>query len=112
MKNGRRFEGIRQIARDLLHNVKLLDEALDIPYSHHENWDGSGYPQGLRGEEIPLAARVFSVVETYDALLSERPFRKPWTKDDTIQYLIQQKGKKFDPDVVDKFLVLIHYEIE
>ena len=101
-----------QIARDLLHNVKLLDEAMDIPYSHHENWDGSGYPQGLRGEEIPLAARVFSVVETYDALLSERPFRKPWTKDDTIQYLIQQKGKKFDPDVVDKFLGLIHYEIE
>ena len=96
-----------QIARDLLHNVKLLENALDIPYSHHENWDGSGYPQGLIGNAIPLSARIFSVVETYDVLISDRPFRKPWSKEEAIRYLVDQKGKKFDPDVVDKFLNII-----
>ena len=65
---------------------------------------GSGYPQGLKGEEIPLAARIFAVVETYDALTSPRPYREAWSKKQAIQYLIDQKGKKYDPKVVDLFL--------
>ena len=92
-----------QIARDLLSNVKLLEDALDIPYSHHENWDGSGYPQGLKGEQIPLSARIFAVVDTFDAMTSTRPYRQAWSKSEAIQYLLDQKGKKFDPDVVDLF---------
>jgi PAS domain S-box-containing protein len=93
-----------QIARDLLSNVKLLEDAMDIPYSHHENWDGSGYPQGLKGEEIPLPARIFAVVDTFDAMTSPRPYRNAWTKTEAIHYLIEQKGKKFDPQVVDLFI--------
>lgn len=93
-----------QIARDLLSNVKMLEDAMDIPYCHHENWDGSGYPQGLKGEEIPLPARIFAVVETYDALTSARPYRKAWSKQETIKYLQEEKGKKFDPAIVDRFL--------
>jgi len=96
------------IARDLLSNVKLLEDAMDIPYSHHENWDGSGYPQGVKGENIPLSARIFAVVETYDALISDRPYRKAWSHKEAIEYLIEQKGKKFDPVVVDRFLSIIH----
>ena len=92
-----------QIARDLLSNVKLLEDALDIPYSHHENWDGSGYPQGLKGEQIPLSARIFAVVDTFDAMTSSRPYRQAWSKSEAIQYLIDQRGKKFDPDVIDLF---------
>ena len=92
-----------QIARDLLSNVKLLEDALDIPYSHHENWDGSGYPQGLKGEQIPLSARIFAVVDTFDAMTSTRPYRQAWSKSEAIQYLLDQKGKKFDPNIVDLF---------
>jgi len=93
-----------QIARDLLSNVKILKDALDIPYSHHENWDGSGYPQGLKGEQIPLPARIFAVVETFDALISDQPYRQAWSRQAAIQYLRDQRGKKFDPSVVDTFL--------
>jgi len=93
-----------KIARDLLSNVKILKDALDIPYSHHENWDGSGYPQGLKGEKIPLPARIFAVVETFDALISDQPYRQAWSRQDAIHYLKDQRGKKFDPGVVDAFL--------
>jgi HD-GYP domain-containing protein (c-di-GMP phosphodiesterase class II) len=96
-----------EISREMLSNVTLLEDAVDIPYSHHENWDGSGYPQGLKGENIPLAARIFAVVETYDAMISPRPYRAALTKQEAIQYLIDQKGKKFDPRVVDLFLETI-----
>jgi HD-GYP domain-containing protein (c-di-GMP phosphodiesterase class II) len=92
------------IARDLLSGVNLLKDAIDIPFSHHENWDGSGYPQGLKGEAIPKAARIFTVVETYDALMYDKPYRKSWTKEKTIDFLIEEKGKKFDPEIVDTFL--------
>ena len=93
-----------QIAHDLLSNVKMLEDALDIPYSHHENWDGSGYPQGLEGEAIPLPARIFAVVDTFDAMTSPRTYRRAWTKAEALEYLIEQKGKKFDPHVVDLFI--------
>lgn len=65
-----------QFAYDMLSSIKYLQPALDIPYCHHEKWDGSGYPRGLKGEEIPLAARIFAVVDVWDALISDRPYRK------------------------------------
>ena len=77
---------------------------MDIPYCHHEKWDGTGYPQGLKGEQIPLAARIFAIVDVWDALTSDRPYRKAWSKPDTLQYIREQSGKHFDPQVVDVFL--------
>jgi response regulator RpfG family c-di-GMP phosphodiesterase len=81
-----------------------LKPALDIPYSHHEKWDGSGYPQRLAGEQIPLAARIFAVVDVWDALHSNRPYRPAWTTEKVVEYLREQRGKHFDPHVVDAFL--------
>jgi HD-GYP domain-containing protein (c-di-GMP phosphodiesterase class II) len=91
-------------AQDLLSFVPFLKPALDIPFFHHERWDGSGYPNGLKGDSIPLAARIFAVVDVWDALLSNRPYRKAWPKEKVIQYLRQQSGSQFDPHVVDVFL--------
>lgn len=96
-----------QIAKDLLSNVKMLEKAMDIPYCHHENWDGTGYPQGLKGENIPLSARIFAVVETFDALTTPKPYRKAWSKQEAVKYLRAEKGKRFDPVIVDKFLSLL-----
>jgi HD-GYP domain-containing protein (c-di-GMP phosphodiesterase class II) len=79
---------------------------LDIPYNHHERWDGSGYPNALKGEQIPLAARIFAVVDVWDALLSERPYRAAWPEEEVIAYLRQEAGKQFDPQVVETFLRL------
>jgi HD-GYP domain-containing protein (c-di-GMP phosphodiesterase class II) len=87
--------------------VEYLRPALDIPYSHHEKWDGSGYPRGLKGEEIPLAARLFAVVDVWDALLSDRPYRAAWEKEKVFAYMREQSGKYFDPKVVDIFLKLM-----
>ncbi|MGB9674399.1 MAG: PAS domain S-box protein [Anaerolineales bacterium] len=100
-----------QIAYDLLRKIDYLKPALDIPYCHHEHWDGSGYPRGLKGEEIPLAARLFAVVDVWDALISDRPYRKAWKKEDALDYIRQQAGKQFDPRVVDIFLKIISKEI-
>jgi HD-GYP domain-containing protein (c-di-GMP phosphodiesterase class II) len=83
-----------------------LYHALDIPYRHHEKWDGSGYPGGLKGEEIPLGARIFAVVDVYDALTSERPYRSAWTKERALEYIREQSGTQFDPKVVKAFLKL------
>jgi PAS domain S-box-containing protein len=96
-----------QMAYDILSGIPFLKPALDIPYYHHEKWDGSGYPNGLKGEEIPLAARIFAVVDVWDALLSDRPYRPAWKKHEVIAYLREQSGKQFDPKVVDAFLQLI-----
>ncbi len=90
-----------------LSQISYLERALDIPYYHHEKWDGSGYPQGLRGEQIPLAARIFSVVDVWDALSSDRPYRKAWSKNKIIKHIRDQSGRHFDPAVVDKFLTLV-----
>jgi PAS domain S-box-containing protein len=92
-----------QLARDLLMPIVYLREALVIPYCHHENWDGTGYPQGLKGQQIPLAARLFAIVDVWDALTSNRPYRKKWTKKKTLAYIQEQRGKRFDPQVVDAF---------
>jgi HD-GYP domain-containing protein (c-di-GMP phosphodiesterase class II) len=90
-------------AFNLLSPVQFLRNALDIPYCHHERWDGSGYPQGLSGEQIPLAARLFAVIDVWDALLSDRPFRKAWSKERTLEYIRSQSGIQFDPRVVEAF---------
>jgi putative two-component system response regulator len=94
-------------ARELLDQIQYLQPALDIPYCHHEKWDGSGYPNGLKGEEIPLAARLFSVVDVWDALTSDRPYRPAWSSEKALAYLREQSGQHFDPRVVDMFFKII-----
>ncbi len=96
-------------AFEMLSSIAYLRPALDIPYCHHEKWDGSGYPRGLKGEQIPLAARIFAVVDVWDALTSDRPYRPAWTKDKTLAFIKEQSGRHFDPGVVDVFLELISY---
>jgi response regulator RpfG family c-di-GMP phosphodiesterase len=94
-------------AYEWLSPTDYLHPALDIPYCHHEKWDGTGYPQGLRGDEIPLKARVFSVVDVWDALSSNRPYRLKWPQDKVISYLQDQSGVHFDPHIVPVFLDLL-----
>jgi len=87
--------------------IGFLRPALDITYCHHEKWDGSGYPQGLKGERIPLAARVFAVVDVWDALSHDRPYRNAWSQKEILKYLREQSGKHFDPGVVEPFIQLL-----
>jgi len=94
-------------AYELLSPIKNLAAALDIPRYHHERWDGSGYPGGLRGEQIPLSARIFAVVDVHDALLSPRSYRPAWTKQAARAYIQEQSGKLFDPLVAKVFLETI-----
>ena len=96
-----------QFAYEMLSPIAYLLPALDIPYCHHEKWDGTGYPRGLKGEEIPLAARLFAVVDVFDALTSDRPYRPAWAKNKAIEYIRQKAGSHFDPSVVEVFLRLI-----
>jgi HD-GYP domain-containing protein (c-di-GMP phosphodiesterase class II) len=90
-----------------LSQISYLKPALVIPYCHHEKWDGTGYPRGLEGEEIPLAARIFAVVDVWDALQSDRPYRKAWADDKVIRYMETERNKHFDPKVVDTFLGML-----
>ena len=92
----------------LLSPIRFLQPALDIVYCHHERWNGSGYPRGLRGDEIPLAARIFAVVDVWDALVSERAFRRSSSKEEAIAYLKDQAGKTLDPHVVEAFVAVIY----
>jgi HD-GYP domain-containing protein (c-di-GMP phosphodiesterase class II) len=91
-------------AHEIIGSIDLLKSTLDIAYCHHEKWDGSGYPRGLKGEQIPLAARLFAIVDVYDALTSDRPFRKAWSKAKALEYIREQSGQHFDPQVVAAFL--------
>jgi HD-GYP domain-containing protein (c-di-GMP phosphodiesterase class II) len=93
-----------QIAHDLLMNIDFLKGSIGIPFSHHEHWDGSGYPQRLKGGNIPISARIFTIVDNWDALLNDRPYRKAWNKEKVVNYIREQRGKIFDPTVVDIFL--------
>lgn len=95
-------------AFEMLKPIQYLQPALDIPYCHHEKWDGSGYPRGLAGEQIPIAARIFAIVDVYDALTSDRPYRDGWSKEATIEHIRSERGKHFDPKVVDAFLVHVN----
>ncbi len=91
-------------AYDLLSRIAYLRPAIDIPYCHHEKWDGTGYPQGLKGERIPLTARIFAVVDVWDALGSDRPYRKAWQKNEIREYIRLGAGSHFDPGVVNLFM--------
>jgi len=94
-------------ALQMLSPIQYLKPALDIPYCHHERWDGSGYPRGLKGDEIPLAARVFAIADVYDALSSDRPYRPSWTKTEVMKYIRHNSGSYFDPQIVDVFLQMM-----
>ncbi|MBN1440707.1 MAG: PAS domain S-box protein [Anaerolineales bacterium] len=98
-------------AHELLSPIQYLRPALAIPYCHHERWDGSGYPRGLEKEQIPLAARVFAVVDVWDTLRSDRPYSAAWPEEKVRRFLRDQSGKQFDPAVVEAFFTIIDEEI-
>ena len=95
-------------AFDMLRPITYLQSALDIPYCHHEKWDGSGYPRGLKGEQIPLAARIFAIVDVWDALRSDRPYRAGWSIEKIREHIIEQSGKHFEPRVTEVFLDILN----
>jgi putative nucleotidyltransferase with HDIG domain len=97
-----------QLGYELLQQVDFLRDAGDIPHSHHERWDGGGYPQGLRGEAIPLAARIFSVVDVWDALINARVYKPAWPEEEVLDYLRDAAGSQLDPNLVALFLE--HYD--
>ncbi len=94
-------------AYEMLSPISYLLRALEIPYCHHERWDGSGYPRGLKGEEIPLVARLFAIVDVWDALCSDRPYRKKMPQKEVITYLREKSGQLFEPRLVDVFLAVV-----
>lgn len=94
-------------AYDMLSPIRYLQSALDIPYCHHEKWDGTGYPRGLKGKQIPMPARIFAIVDVWDALTSNRPYRPAWEKERALQYIQSLSGTHFDPRVVEMFLKMI-----
>jgi putative nucleotidyltransferase with HDIG domain len=96
-----------QYAYDMLYPIEYLRPALDIVYCHHEWWDGSGYPRGLKGEEIPLSARIFAIIDVWDALLSDRPYRHAWSTEKALKYILDLSGKQFDPEIVEAFFRMI-----
>jgi PAS domain S-box-containing protein len=96
------------LAYELLSGITYLRPALDIAYCHHEKWDGSGYPRGLVGETIPLAARIFAIVDVWDALCSDRPYRSAWPLEQVEAYIHEQSGKQFDPSIVRAFFDYLH----
>jgi HD-GYP domain-containing protein (c-di-GMP phosphodiesterase class II) len=103
------WEAIRRhpiYAYEILFPITQFRPALDIPYCHHEKWDGSGYPRRLVGEQIPIAARIYSVVDVWDALCSQRPYRAPWTPEEAQEYICDHVGREFDPGTVDVFIAM------
>ncbi len=101
-----------RIAYEMLSPIEYLAPALNIPYCHHERWDGSGYPRRLKGEEIPLEARIFAVADVWDALTSDRPYRRAWSRAEALAYLRQQAGRQFEPRVVQAFLEILEENCE
>jgi HD-GYP domain-containing protein (c-di-GMP phosphodiesterase class II) len=91
-------------AYEWLSPIEYLKPALDIPYCHHEKWDGTGYPRGLKGEQIPIAARIFSIIDYWEALISERPYKDAWPQEKVLAYIREESGKSFDPKIADVFL--------
>ena len=94
-------------AKQMLSQVSFLQPCIDVAYSHHERWDGLGYPEGLKGEAIPLSARIFAIVDQWDALTSTRPYRKAWTREDVLAYFRDNAGKIYDPQIVSVFFTII-----
>ena len=99
-------------AHDMLYSIEYLRPALSIPYSHHERWDGTGYPLGLKGEQIPLSARLFAIVDVWDALRSNRPYRQGWPDEKVLQYIRAEAGVHFDPKAVELFLQVVREKSE
>lgn len=99
-----------QFGYEMLAPISFLKPVADIVYCHHEHWDGSGYPRGLKGEEIPRSARILIVCNIWDALTSDQPYRKAWTKKDARNYIDLGSDKQFDPEIVDAFLHFIVYQ--
>lgn len=97
-------------AYEMLSSIAYLRPALDIPHYHHEKWDGTGYPDGLKGEKIPLYARVFAIIDVYDALTNDRPYRPAWTTEQALEYIRAESGKHFDPAIVEAFLKMLANE--
>jgi putative nucleotidyltransferase with HDIG domain len=93
-----------QLAYDMLEPIAYLRDALNIPYCHHEKWDGSGYPRGLSGTQIPLEARLFAIVDVWDAITTDRPYRQGWAREKALRYMREQSGKYFDPQLLEMFL--------
>lgn len=93
-----------QIANDILSNIDYLMPCRDIPYCHHEKWDGSGYPQGIKGDAIPITARIFAVIDVWDALIHSRVYKPAWPEEKVLQHIKEQSGVHFDPDIVKLFL--------
>lgn len=98
-----------EFAYDLLAAIPYFEKALDIPYCHHERWDGAGYPRGLAGEQIPFTARLFSLIDVWDALLSVRSYKAAWTPQQAREYIAGQSGKQFDPRLTTAFLDMLDW---
>jgi len=96
-----------QFAYNMLSPITYLQPAIQIPWCHHEKWDGSGYPRGLKGEAIPMVARIFAIVDVFDALTSNRPYRQAWEREKAMEYIREQSGYYFDPKVVTAFVDLM-----
>ena len=93
-----------EIAHDILSNISFLKSSIDIPYAHHERWDGSGYPRGLKGADIPMAARLFAIIDVWDALIHPRVYKNAWPEEKVLKYIKEQAGKHFDPNIVKLYL--------
>ena len=100
-----------EYAYEMLHPIEFLHPAIDIPYCHHEKWDGSGYPRGLKGEDIPFAARIFPVIDVWDALVSNRPYRAALPREEVLQRIRAEAGRHFDPRVVEAFMDMGDYSV-
>jgi HD-GYP domain-containing protein (c-di-GMP phosphodiesterase class II) len=96
-----------ELAYKLIAPISFLRPAIDIPYCHHEKWDGTGYPRGLKGQDIPLSARLFAIIDVWDALSSDRPYRKAWDEKRVYDYLDSQSGTHFDPEILKIFLTQV-----
>jgi PAS domain S-box-containing protein len=108
--NEREWEIMRrhpEYGYDLIRQIEYLRPVVNIPYCHHEKWDGSGYPRGLKAEEIPFEARIFAIVDVWDALISDRPYRKAWSYEQAYKHIEEQAGKHFDPQIVKAFLEML-----
>ena len=99
-------------AKEMLSDIPFLKPSVDIPYNHHERWDGDGYPRGLEGNEIPITARIFSIIDIFDALTSDRVYRSAWNAEDALAYIKDQAGTRFDPEIVRSFLDMVANEKE
>ena len=97
-----------QYAYNMIHPISFLRPAIEIPYYHHEKWNGMGYPFGLKGEQIPYSARLFAIIDVWDAITSNRPYRKAWSFEKALEYIKSESGRHFDPNIVELFLRMVN----